>query len=84
MIKIIKYYMFNIWELKCVTRDNIYISEIALFCFQLYQEGLVQGSKDMSSREDLVRRACNAERSRDEATAKLDSMRSEMERLKNT
>ncbi|KAI0216077.1 Sodium channel and clathrin linker 1 [Lamellibrachia satsuma] len=51
---------------------------------KLYQEGLVQGSKDMSSREDLVRRACNAERSRDEAIAKLDSMRSEMERLKNT
>ncbi|KAK2178692.1 hypothetical protein NP493_533g00031 [Ridgeia piscesae] len=51
---------------------------------KLYQEGLVQGNLDMSSKEDLVRRACNAERSRDEAITKLDSMRNEMDRLKNT
>ena len=50
----------------------------------LYQEGIVLVSKDMSSKDDLVKRACYAERSRDEAIAKHNSIRNEIDRIKNS
>ena len=47
---------------------------------RLYQEGLQSGAKDSSAYDDLNRRACNAERTRDEALVKLDTMANEMRR----
>ncbi len=41
---------------------------------------MVQGSKEAVAYEDLNRRACNAERSRDEALVKLDSTLNELRR----
>lgn len=51
---------------------------------QLYKEGLQSGAKDSSAFEDLNRRACNAERTRDEALVKLDAMSAEHRRLEMT
>ena len=50
----------------------------------LYQEEIVQVIKNMSSRDNLVKRACNAERSRDEAITKLDSIRNELDIFKDS
>ena len=52
----------------------------SLFCLQLYQEGLVQSTKDGSTRDELNRRACDAERLRDEALIKLDAIQNDMRR----
>ena len=51
---------------------------------KLYQEGIVQFIKNTSSRDNLVKRAFNAERSRDEAFTKLDTIRNELDRLKDS
>ena len=51
---------------------------------KLYQEGIVQVMKNTNSRDNLVKRVCNAERSRDEAFTKLDTIRNELDRLKDS
>lgn len=52
--------------------------------FQIYQEGMAQGSKDTNAYDKLNRRACNAERLRDEAKVKLDQAEQEMRRMEMT
>ena len=52
-------------------------------CFHLskiYQEGLNKGSKDNQAYDELNRRACDAERLRDEANVKVDSLQSALKR----
>ena len=47
---------------------------------KIYQEGLVQGTRDSGTYEELNRRACQAERQRDEVLIKLESINSNMKR----
>ena len=51
---------------------------------QIYQEGMAQGTKDSKTCDELNRRACTAERLRDEAKMKLDAAENEMKRLEMT
>ena len=54
---------------------------LCLFPCQIYQEGLTQGSKESGTIDDLNRRACHAERLRDEAMVKIDSINAQLRRL---
>ncbi|CAD5112136.1 DgyrCDS1375 [Dimorphilus gyrociliatus] len=47
---------------------------------KLYQEGRIQGSKDTGALQELNRRACEAERLRDEATIKAESFKNQLKR----
>lgn len=50
----------------------------------LYKEGIVQGTKESNSYNELNSRACEAERLRDEATIKMEQMEAQMRRLEMT
>lgn len=45
---------------------------------------MIQGHKDKTSYDDLNRRACDAERTRDEALVKMDAVQNEMKRMDMT
>ncbi|CAH1776933.1 unnamed protein product [Owenia fusiformis] len=47
---------------------------------KIYQEGLVQGSKEYGTQDDLTRRMCNAERLKEEAMLKLESLQNTLNR----
>ena len=53
---------------------------VILFC-QIYREGMSEGHKEKSTLDELSRRACEAERTRDEAIVKMDAMQNEMKRM---
>ena len=56
-----------------------------LLCFeQVHQEGLLASTKDELNVDELTRRACDAERRRDEAILKLDSFEQQYKRLTMT
>ena len=65
---------------KAIREKRSVEAELVMF----YQEGIVLVGKDMSSKDDLVKRACYAKRSRDEAIAKHNSIRNEIDRIKNS
>lgn len=51
---------------------------------RIYQEGVLQGSKENNEYNQLTLRACNAERARDEAVMKVDSLTNQLRRLEMT
>ncbi len=48
---------------------------------RIYQEGMIQGSKESNDYNQLTLRACNAERARDETVMKVDSLTNQLRRL---
>ena len=69
---------------KSLFTTMLYHSNLFPPFLQIYQEGMVQGSKESGSLDDLNRRACNAERIRDETLLKLETTESNMRRLEMT
>lgn len=51
---------------------------------RIYQEGILQGSKENNEYNQLTLRACNAERARDDAVMKVDSLTNQLRRLEMT
>ena len=57
----------------------VYYSYI-LFCIQVYQEGIHKAYEDGGRYDQLSKRACDAERERDELKVKLVSLDAELKR----
>jgi hypothetical protein len=48
---------------------------------KIYKEGILQGGRDNAEFSDLTLRACNAEKSLDEAQLKIDSLSNQIRRM---